>query len=330
MRRLINNPDNIVDEMLEGYEKAFDQVKLLEEDKRVVIRSDGLKEGKVGVIIGGGSGHEPLFMGYVGEGFADAAVVGDINTSPSPNVCYDAVKAVDTGAGCIFLYGNYTGDVLNFDMAVEMAGMDGIRVESLQVTDDVVSAKKVENRRGIAGDFFVFKIAGAAADKGYDLDMVLKVAKKANSLTASMGVAMGAAEHPATGGLMFDLPEGQMEVGMGIHGEPGVRRGPVEAMDDVVEEIMEPICEQLEIKVGDEVAILVDGLGATPYMDLFVMNRKVAEILDGKGVKRYKTFIGTYASTMNMPGQSVTLFKLDNEMKELLDYPTSAPYFVQK
>jgi len=331
MRRLINDPYNIVEEMLEGYVKAFNkQVRMLENDKRVIVKKNAPDKDKVGVIIGGGSGHEPLFLGYVGEGFADDVVVGNINTSPSPEPCYNAVKAVDAGKGCIYLYGNYSGDVMNFDMGAEMAEDDDIRVETVVVTDDVASSENIEDRRGIAGDFFVFKAAAAAADKGYDLDKVVEVAQRANKNCASMGVALGAAEHPNTGKEMFEMEKGYMEVGMGIHGEPGVRRGEIEPMDQVVTEIMDTILADLKLVEDDEVAVLINGLGATPYMDLFVMNRRVAEILEEKKIKVHKTLIGTYASTMIMPGQSVTLLKLDDELKEYIDYPTDAPYYVQK
>jgi dihydroxyacetone kinase-like protein len=331
MRRLINDPYEIVEEMLEGYTRAFsDRVKLHPHDGRVVVGTHAPKKNKVGVIVGGGSGHEPLFLGYVGEGFADAAVIGNINTSPSPEPCYDAVKAVDAGKGCIYLYGNYAGDVLNFDIGAEMAADDKIRVETVLVTDDVISSKNVEERRGIAGDFFVFKTAAAAADEGKSLDEVVAVAKKTNAHCATMGVALGAAEHPTTGKEMFEMASGDMEIGMGIHGEPGVRRGKTEPADQVVTEIMGVLVPELKLGKGDEVCVLVNSLGATPLMDLFVMYRKVARILDGLGVTVHKSFVGSIASTMNMPGSSVTLLKVDKELKRLVDYPTNAPYFVQK
>lgn len=331
MRRLVNDPYEIVEEMLEGYVRAFpEKVKLLEHDGRVVVSTQAGKKDKVGVIIGGGSGHEPLFLGYVGEGFADSAVIGNINTSPSPEPCYNAVKAVDAGKGCIYLYGNYAGDVMNFDIGAEMAAEDDIRVETVLVTDDVISSKNVEDRRGIAGDFFVFKTAAASADLGDDLDKVVEVAKKTNAYCATMGVALGAAEHPNTGKEMFEMAVGDMEIGMGIHGEPGVRRGKTEPADDVVQEILDVIIPELELTKGDEVCVLVNSLGATPLMDLFVAYRKVSLVLEEKGIKVYKNFVGPYASTMNMPGMSVTLQKVDDELKKYIDHPTDAPYFVQK
>lgn len=331
MRRLVNDPYEIVEEMLAGYVAAFgDKVKLLEHDGRVVVSTSAPKKDKVGVIIGGGSGHEPLFLGYVGDGFADAAVIGNINTSPSPEPCYNAVKAVDAGKGCIYLYGNYAGDVLNFDIGAEMAAEDGIRVETVLTTDDVISSPNVEERRGIAGNLFVFKAAAAAAEEGADLDKVVAVARKANANTATMGVALGAAEHPNTGKEMFEMESGDMEIGMGIHGEPGVRRSKTEPADAVVEEIMGVLVPELKLASGDEVAVLVNSLGATPLMDLFVWYRKIDEILKAKGVKVFKVFIGSYASTMNMPGSSITLCKVDEELKRLIALPADAPYFVQK
>lgn len=326
MRRLINDPYEVVEEMLSGYVKAHpDYAKLLENDGRVVVTTKPVP-GKVGVIIGGGSGHEPLFLGYVGENFADAAVIGNINTSPSPEPCYNAVKAVDQGKGCIYLYGNYAGDVMNFDMGAEMAAEEGIRVETVLVTDDVVSSENIEDRRGIAGDLFVFKAAAAAAAKGMDLDGVVAAAKKCNDNTRSMGVALSSSTIPVKGGTIFDMEDGDMEIGMGIHGEPGVRRGKIEPADQVVDEIMEHIFKDFELKEGDEVYTLVNGLGGLPLMDQYIINDHLEEVLTGKGIKVYKALVGNYATSMDMIGMGITIVKVDNELKELLDYPVNTPY----
>lgn len=331
MKRLINDPYEVVEEMLDGYVRAHkEHVKLLEHDGRVVVSKQAPIKDKVGVIIGGGSGHEPLFLGYVGEGFADAAVIGNINTSPSPEPCYNAVKAVDSGKGCLYLYGNYAGDVMNFDMGAEMAEADGIRVETVLVTDDVVSSKNIADRRGVAGDLFVFKAAAAKADMGADLDAVKAAAEKANDNTRSMGVALSSATLPATGKPIFEMGEGDMEIGMGIHGEPGVRRGKIEPADKVVDQIMEHILEDLPLASGDEVTVLVNSLGATPYIDLHICYRRVDQILEEKGVKVHRAFVGPFATSMDMAGMSITLVKLDNELKELLDYPCDTPYLVIK
>lgn len=224
MKRLVNNPENIVEDVIEGYTKAFDDVKVSELSERVVARKN-INKDKVGIIIGGGSGHEPLFLGYVGEGFADACVIGHINTSPDPYAVYSAIKEVGSNKGVLLMYGNYTGDVLNFDMAQDMAIAEGYKVKSLQITDDVVSAEEKYCRRGIDGDIFVMKIAAAASDLGLEFDEVYRIAQKANDLTASMGVALGSADDPRIGHEMFTLEPGKMKIGMGIHGEPGVRRG---------------------------------------------------------------------------------------------------------
>ena len=311
IKRLFNDPYDIVEEMVEGYVGAHKEyVKMCDLDEaqgRVVLANEAGTKDKVGVIIGGGSGHEPLFIGYVGEDFADAVVIGNINTSPSPDPCYAAAKACDNGKGCIYLYGNYAGDVMNFDMGAEKADEeDDIRVETVLVTDDVVSSENIADRRGIAGDFFVFKVAGAKAATGADLDEVVAAAQKANDNTRSMGVAMSSATLPAKGDTIFDMEDGDMEIGMGIHGEPGIRRGKIDTADNVIDEIMDPILKDL------------------PYVE------GVAQILEEKGIKVYKALVGPFACSMDMAGMSVTLMKLDDELKELMDAPCDTPYFTQK
>lgn len=331
MRRLINDPYDVVEEMLDGFCKAHKEyVHLYGDSGRVIASNLAPIKDKVGIIIGGGSGHEPLFLGYVGENFADAAVIGNINTSPAPDACYEAVKAVDAGRGCLYMYGNYAGDVMNFDMGAELADGDGIRVETVLITDDVYSSENIADRRGVAGDFFVFKVAAAKAAMGADLDVVKAVAEKANDNTRSMGVALSSATHPATGKAMFELEDGDMEIGMGIHGEPGVRRDKLQPADNVIDEIMGYILPDLPFESGDEVAVLVNSLGATPLMDLHICYRKAEEILAEKGLSVHRALVGPFATTMDMAGMSVTLMKLDDELKELLDYPCDAPYFVQK
>lgn len=262
MRRLINDGYDAVEEMLSGYVKAHgDYVKFHPEDDRVIVSNKMSEEPRVGIIVGGGTGHEPLFLGYVGEDFADASVCGNINTSPSPEPCYNAVKAVDRGKGCLYLYGNYAGDVMNFDMGAEMAAEDGIRVETVTVNDDIYSSKNFEDRRGVAGDIFVFKAAAAAAAKGWDLDRVKEVAEKANRSTFSMGVALSSATLPVTGEEIFQMEEGDMEIGMGIHGEPGIERTKLKPADEVVDELMGHILEEANLEDGAEVQVLVNGLG---------------------------------------------------------------------
>lgn len=334
MKRLINDPYDVVEEMLEGYVRAHAQyVHMSEMDEaqgRVVVGNHAGKKEKVGIVIGGGSGHEPLFLGYVGKGFADAAVIGNINTSPSPDPCYAAVKEVDTGKGCLYVFGNYAGDVMNFDMGAEKADEeDDIRVEIVTVTDDVISAPDVKDRRGIAGMFICFKAASAKADMGADLDEVIAATQKVNANCFTMGVAMSSATLPVKGGPAFDMDDGDMEIGMGVHGEPGVRRGKIEPADKVVDEILETLFEAAAFKAGDEVYVLVNSLGATPIMDLHICFRRVAQRLDELGVKIYKGDVGPFVTSMDMAGMSISLLKLDDEIKELMDYPTDAVYYTQ-
>jgi len=302
---------------------------LLDNDKRVLVKNKLSKEPKVGVIVGGGTGHEPLFLGYVGKGFADASVMGNVNTSPSPEPCYNSVKAVDQGKGCIFLYGNYQGDVLNFDMAAEMAGDDDIRVETVTTTDDVASAKEKPDRRGIAGDVPVFKVAGAAAEKGYDLDDVLRVTQKANENTYSMGVSLSSSTLPVTGEAIFHMDEGDMEVGMGIHGEPGMGVSKIKTADEIVDELLGHILEDSRLSDGDNVLALVNGLGALPLMDQYICYRRVEQVLNEKNININISWVGNYSTSMDMVGMSVTLVKLDDELQELLTAPCDTPYLKQ-
>lgn len=328
MTRLINDGYNVVEEMLEGYCQAHTQfVKLFEEDKRVVVSKHISNKPKVRIIVGGGAGHEPLFLGYVGKDFADAAVVGNINTSPGPESCYQAVKAVDSGKGCLFLYGNYAGDVMNFDMGAEMAAEEGFRVESVAVTDDIYSSKEITERRGVAGDLFVFKVAASAAARGDDLDEVRRLALKANANTFSMGVALSSCTLPVTGNPIFSMNAGEMEVGMGIHGEPGIERSKIAPADMVVDQLLHYILEEMKPSSGEEVQIMVNGLGALPLMDLYICFRRVNEVLSQHGIKLQDSLVGNYATSMDMAGMSVTIMRLDEELKGLLEAPCHTPWF---
>ncbi|MDT2661292.1 dihydroxyacetone kinase subunit DhaK [Enterococcus hulanensis] len=328
MRRLINDGYNVVDELLEGYEAANKNYVSVDYENRVVVSKFISKEPRVRIIVGGGAGHEPMFLGYVGKDFADAAVVGNVNTSPAPDACYASVKAVDSGKGCLYLYGNYAGDVMNFDMGAEMAmDEDGIRVETVTVTDDIFSAKDRRDRRGVAGDLPVFKVAGSAAANGYDLDQVKAVTEKANENTFSLGVALSSSTLPVTGEVIFQMDEGDMEIGMGIHGEPGIERRKIEKADVIIDEIMEALLKDSKIASGDEVYVLINGLGALPIMDQYVCYRRVDQILREKGIKVNRSDVGNFATSMDMVGMSVTLVKLDDEIKKLLDAPCDTPYY---
>ena len=328
MRRLINDGYDVVEEMLEGYCLAHSEyVELKEDCHRVVVSKKISKEPRVRIIIGGGSGHEPAFLGYVGQDFADAAAVGNVNTSPSPEYCYEAVKAVDSGKGCLFVYGNYAGDVMNFDMAVELAADEGIRVETVTVTDDIYSSKNISDRRGVAGDVFVFKVAASAAAKGYDLDKVKALTQKANANTYSMGVALSSCTLPVTGEPIFEMHDGDMEVGMGIHGEPGIERTKLAKADFVVSQLVDHLLQESKIQSGDEVQLLINGLGGLALMDQYICYRKAHLLLAQKGIKIYKPLVGNYVTSMDMVGMSISLIKLDDELKQLIAHPCDAPYF---
>ncbi|WP_019378089.1 dihydroxyacetone kinase subunit DhaK [Virgibacillus halodenitrificans] len=334
MKKLINNPTRVVEEMVEGYVKAHPEfIKQLPENDRALVSVRPTKENKVGILIGGGSGHEPGFLGYVGEGMADGVAVGNIFASPSPDPIVEVTKAIDKGAGVVYLYGNYAGDVMNFGMAAEMADLEeDIEVGMALASDDVASAPKdeKEKRRGIAGEFFIYKAAGAAADFGYNLDDVVRVANKANENTRSMGVGISPCYLPQTGEPSFEIGDDEMEIGLGHHGEPGIEKGLLETADHVADRLVKDILKDIEINAGDQVAVLVNGLGATPRMDLYIVYRRVEQILSERGIKIYRSYVGDYITSLEMGGCSVTLMKLDEELTKTIDHPVNCPMFVQK
>ena len=327
-KKLINNPDNLITELIEGMVSAHPQHLIVEgETRRAIVALNGPRDGKVGIVVGGGSGHEPTFAGYVGTGLADAAPLGNIFASPSPAQIMDAGLAADGGAGVLFLYGNYTGDVMNFGMAEEGMAKLGVVARSFVTTDDVASAPadKIEERRGIAGNFFVFKVAGAAADMGASLEAVETAAKRANDATRTMGVALSACSMPQTGKANFDIPDGEMEIGMGIHGEPGIDRVPAESADAVTDRLMQPILEELGVARGDTVAVLVNGLGSTTLLELYLLHRRVSQILKTKVVRIHQSWVGEYCTSLEMGGASVSVMKLDDDLTNWLDHPCDTP-----
>jgi dihydroxyacetone kinase-like protein len=334
MKKLINNPTNVVDEMIEGYVKAFPQyVKQLPENKRSLVTAKETRQGKVGILIGGGSGHEPAFMGYVGDGMADGVAVGNIFASPPPDPIVEATRVIDKGAGVVYVYGNYAGDVMNFGMAAELVDLEyGTRVGMVLVTDDVASAPKEEShkRRGIAGEFFVTKAAGAAADKGYDLEEVVRVAKKANDYTRTMGVGLTPCSLPQTGKPSFELEENEMEIGLGHHGEPGIEKGELQQADQVADRLVADILADIPLEAGDKVAVLVNGLGSTTRMELYIMFRRVEQILSEKGIDIHRSYVGDYSTSLEMGGCSVSVLKLDDELTEFVDHPADCPMYVQR
>ncbi|MFL0250037.1 dihydroxyacetone kinase subunit DhaK [Clostridium neuense] len=328
MKKVINNPENVLSEMLIGIEKAHPEYLKKLENANVLVRTDLSKE-KVAIVSGGGSGHEPAHAGYVGKGMLDAAVVGQVFTSPTPDQVYEAIKAVDRGKGVLLVIKNYSGDIMNFEMAKDMADMDGIKVESVVVNDDVAveDSTFTTGRRGIAGTVFVHKIAGAAAERGMELKEVKRIAEKVISNVRSMGIALGSCTVPASGKPNFTLKEDEIEIGIGIHGEPGIRREKIGTADEMVSKLMKKILDDIKINEKDEVAVMVNGMCSTPLMELYIVNKKVNELLNSNGIKVYKTFVGEYMTSLEMAGFSITILKLDNEIKELLDDFSDTPAF---
>jgi len=335
MKKIINTPEKFINEMLEGIYAAHpDMVKFVGDDLHCLVTTKKVP-GKVGIATGGGSGHLPLFLGYVGEGMLDGCSIGDVFQSPSAEQMLAVTKEIDSGAGVLYIYGNYGGDILNFDMAAEMADFEeNIHVESVVAGDDVASGAPVKpgaknTRRGVAGIFFVYKCAGAAAAKMLPLEEVKRVAEKVCENVRTMGVALTPCTVPRVGHPSFELAEDEMEIGMGIHGEPGISRTKLRPADEVAAEITQRIVSDLPFKGGDEVAVLVNGLGSTCLEELYIMFRRVAKELEDRDISIYRTYVGEYATSLEMAGCSVTLLKLDGELKELLDAPARSPFFEQ-
>ncbi|PWE53090.1 dihydroxyacetone kinase subunit DhaK [Metarhizobium album] len=332
-KKIINKGDDAVDEMLDGILDAHaDTVMRLDSNKRSIVSRNGPRKGKVGLVIGGGSGHEPSFLGFVGKGLADAAAIGNVFASPPPDPIIECTKAVDGGAGVLYMYGNYAGDVMNFDMAAEMVAMDDIEVRTVLSTDDIASAPLNEKhkRRGVAGNFFIFKAAGAACDKMLSLDECERIARKANDRTYTVGVALSPCSLPQTRKWNFEMGDDEMEIGMGIHGEPGMSREPLQTADDITDRIIDKIFGEMAPAKGDRVAVLVNSLGSTPLMELYIMNRRVHQRLRERGVEVHKTWVGTYCSSLEMAGASITLMHLDDELTGMIDHPCDCAMFSVK
>ena len=319
MKKIINSVEQVENEMVLGMAKAYPQYVRKLDCGNVVVRANR-KEGKVALISGGGSGHEPAHGGYVGEGMLDAAVSGAVFTSPTPDQIYEGIKAVATDQGVLMVIKNYTGDVMNFEMAGEMAQMEGIKVAQVVVNDDVAVKDSLYTvgRRGVAGTVFVHKIAGAKAETGASLEEVQAVAQKVIDNVRTMGMAIRPCTVPAAGQPGFELNDDEMEVGIGIHGEPGTHREPLKKADEIVDLLLEKILADLDYS-GKEVAVMINGSGATPLMELFIVNNRVSDVLAEKGVKVYKTLVGEYMTSIEMEGFSISLLRLDDELKELLD-----------
>jgi len=332
MKKFINDPKHFVDEMLEGILLAYpDQLSCAGGDRRCIVRAGGARKGKVAIATGGGSGHLPLFLGYVGQGMLDGCSVGGVFQSPSAERMLNVTKAIDGGAGVLYIYGNYGGDAMNFDMAKDMAALDGITVEQVVGAEDVASAPRGQEgkRRGVAGIFFLYKCAGAMADMQAPLSEVKRVAEKAGSQVRTMGVALSANIVPEVGKPQFSVGENEMEIGMGIHGEPGIRRGPLKGVDGIVEEMLGAVLSDLPFSSGAEVAVLINGLGATPKEELYLIYRRVGLILKEKKIPVFHVYVGEFATSLEMAGASISLLKMDDELKSLLAKPARTPFFEQ-
>ena len=324
MKKFINQVELVEDQMIQGMVKAYPQYVRKLECGNVVVRTEK-KEGKVALISGGGSGHEPAHGGYVGTGMLDAAVAGAVFTSPTPDQIYEGIKGIATDKGVLMVIKNYTGDVMNFEMAGEMAQMDDIKVAQVVVNDDVAvdGSLYTVGRRGVAGTVFVHKIAGAKAEQGSELEEVQRVAQKVVDNVRTMGVAIRPCTVPAAGKPGFELGEDEMEVGIGIHGEPGYRRGSMESADALVAELYERVRADLGLTEGERVVALVNGMGGTPISELYICFRALAALLKKDGIEIARQMVGNYVTSLEMPGVSVTLMRADDELLELFDAPVN-------
>ena len=325
MKKLINDPRQAVAEASEGFAFAHDDIVSYVPEPLHFHRRDAPVVGKVALVSGGGSGHEPLHAGFVGYGMLDAAVPGPIFTSPSPDPILAAMKAVDGGAGVVQIVKNYTGDVLNFEMAAELASADGMEVRTVIVDDDVAVKDSLytAGRRGVAGTMLVEKIAGAAAERGDDLDAVTEIARRTIASVRTMGVALTPCTVPHAGEPSFTLAEDEIEIGIGIHGEPGRERIPLEPADQIVDKLLAIILSDLDLQRGEEVLLLVNGMGGTPLLELYIVLRRAVQVLKDHGAEVSRAIVGNYATSLEMQGCSVTVLRLDDELKELWDAPVS-------
>jgi phosphoenolpyruvate---glycerone phosphotransferase subunit DhaK len=321
MQRMINRPDRVVEDMLKGFAKAHSDLVAGTENPRVYRWVGAPKKGKVGIVTGGGSGHKPAFIGYVGRNLVDAVAVGEIFSSPTARSFYDAFKAADGGQGVACLYGNYAGDNMNVRMAVEEADDDGLTVKTVIANDDVASAPRTERakRRGVAGEVLMWKVGGARAALGGSLEQVVAAAQKAIDNTRSVGIGLTPCTIPAVGKPNFSIEPGKMEVGIGHHGEPGVRVTELKSADEMASMCLDLILPDLPFEKGDETVVLVSGLGATPVMELYIFYDKVAEILAEKGIKIHRPYVGNYFTSLEMMGVTLTVMKVDEELKRLID-----------
>jgi dihydroxyacetone kinase-like protein len=323
VKKLIHTPEDVVTEELEGIAAAHPDLVRVQYNPNVIIRADAPIQGKVGLVSGGGSGHEPMHGGFVGLGMLDAACPGEVFTSPTPDQMLDATKAVDGGAGVLHIVKNYTGDVMNFEMAAELAGGESIQVEAVVIDDDVAVQDSLytAGRRGVGATVLAEKICGAAAEAGRSLSEVAELCRKVNANSRSMGMALTSCIVPAAGKPTFELGDDEMEIGIGIHGEPGRERMKVEPSAKIVERLASPIVEDLPFEQGDQVLAFVNGMGGTPLIELYIVYNDLRKFLDGRGITISRNLIGPYITSLEMAGCSITLLKLDDELIQLWDSP---------
>lgn len=321
MQRFINNPDEVVEDTVKGFIKAHSDIVRLAGNPRVVIAKDAPHAGKVGVVTGGGSGHEPAFIGYAGKNMLDAVAVGELFSSPTAKSFHDAIREANGGRGVICLYGNYAGDNMNVKMAIKLAAKDDIEVATVVANDDVCSAppEEREKRRGVAGEIFMWKVGGAKAATGASLEEVRVAAQKAIDSCRSVGIGLGPCTLPAVGHPNFQIEPGTMEVGIGHHGEPGVRVEPLKTAAEIADAMCQIVLDDHNLAAGTEVAVLVSGLGATPVNELYILNDTIEAKISERGLKIYKTYVGNYFTSLEMVGATLTVMALDVELKELLD-----------
>ena len=326
MNRIVNNPDLVVEDMLKGFVKANFDIVEKTDNPRVLKSKKAPIHGKVGIVTGGGSGHKPAFIGYIGDNMCDAVAVGEVFSSPTAAAFLDAFKAADGGRGVACLYGNYAGDNMNVKMAIRKAKEIGIEVKTVEANDDAASAPKTERekRRGVAGEVLMWKVGGAKAAMGADLDAVIAVAQKAIDNTRSVGIGIAPCTIPAVGHPNFTIEDGMMEVGIGHHGEPGVSVEPLVTADEMAEKMLDIILKDNPLAKDDEVVVLISGLGATPLMEQYIVYSKVADILKENDIKVHKAYVGNYFTSLDMAGVTLTVMKLDDELKECIDYPANS------
>jgi dihydroxyacetone kinase-like protein len=329
MKKLMNQPEGIVEESLAGMAAAFPDLIRLHPEIKAVLRKDAPVSGKVALLSGGGSGHEPLHGGYVGKGMLDAACPGEVFTSPTPDQMYEAAKAVNSGKGVLFLVKNYTGDVMNFQMAADMLKAEGIPVEQVVIDDDVAVKDSLytAGRRGVGGTVLIEKIVGAKAERGASLEELKVLAEKVNSQVRSMGMALTSCTVPAAGKPTFDLGDDEMEIGIGIHGEPGRERMKMKSAREIVEIMGAALVEDLPFAKGDQVLAFVNGMGGTPLLELFLVFNELKLFLDARGITIARNLVGNYITSLEMQGCSITLLKLDQELADLWDAPVCVPAF---